>query len=150
MSAFVLGFSLPPLSLTMFSSSGEILSHVEGTDRYKRMRNLNIVRGLTEDGHYDEKHAALHFVDLMHGLACLHRCVLCLSACEKNVCFSVVPASARPACSDDPFVVSTGTASVTEISNRRYDFSPPCFVVLFVIVPLFPRVGSPFSPQNIL
>ena len=36
---------------------GEILSHVEGTNRYKRMCDGRRVRGLAEDGHYDEEHA---------------------------------------------------------------------------------------------
>jgi len=56
---------------------GEILSHVEGTNKYKRMRFRKKVRGLTEDGHFDEKHAALYFVDIMHGLAYLHRNRIC-------------------------------------------------------------------------
>ena len=51
------------------------MSHVEGTDRYARMRDRRRVRGLTARGHYDEPHAALYFVDLLHGLAYLHRCV---------------------------------------------------------------------------
>jgi len=55
-----------------YVSLGEILSHVEGTNRYKRMCDGRRVRGLTEDRHYDEEHAALYFVDVMNGLAYLH------------------------------------------------------------------------------
>ena len=52
---------------------GEILSHVEGTNKYTRKRYRRKVKGLTRDGHFDEKHAALYFVDILHGLAYLHR-----------------------------------------------------------------------------
>jgi len=60
-----------------FIFSGEILSHVEGTNQYKRMRYRKKVKGLTEGGYFDEKHAALYFVDIMHGLAYLHRNRIC-------------------------------------------------------------------------
>mmetsp|Transcript_12372 Transcript_12372/g.30239 ORF Transcript_12372/g.30239 Transcript_12372/m.30239 type:complete len:459 (+) Transcript_12372:351-1727(+) len=60
-----------------YVSLGEILSHVEGTNRYSRMRYRKKVRGLTAEGHFDEKHAALYFVDIMHGLAFLHRNRIC-------------------------------------------------------------------------
>eukprot|EP00579_Thalassiosira_antarctica_P001255 CAMPEP_0201868134 /NCGR_PEP_ID=MMETSP0902-20130614/2148_1 /ASSEMBLY_ACC=CAM_ASM_000551 /TAXON_ID=420261 /ORGANISM="Thalassiosira antarctica, Strain CCMP982" /LENGTH=773 /DNA_ID=CAMNT_0048393441 /DNA_START=125 /DNA_END=2446 /DNA_ORIENTATION=- len=60
-----------------YVSLGEILSHVEGTNKYTRMRYRKKVRGLTEKGHFDEKHAALYFVDIMHGLAYLHRNRIC-------------------------------------------------------------------------
>jgi len=60
-----------------YVSLGEILSHVEGTNQYKRMRYRKKVKGLTAEGHFDEKHAALYFVDVMHGLAYLHRNRIC-------------------------------------------------------------------------
>lgn len=60
-----------------YVSLGEILSHVENTNRYKRMRFRKRVKGLTKEGHFDEKHAALYFVDIMHGLAYLHRNRIC-------------------------------------------------------------------------
>lgn len=60
-----------------YVSLGEILSHVEGTNQYKRMRYRKKVKGLTEGGYFDEKHAALYFVDIMHGLAYLHRNRIC-------------------------------------------------------------------------
>lgn len=56
-----------------FFGLGEILSHVEGTDRYTRMRYRKRIKGLTSDGHFDETHAALYFVDILHGIAYLHR-----------------------------------------------------------------------------
>lgn len=56
-----------------YVSLGEILSHQEGTDTYKRMRYKRKVKGLTKDGHFDEENAALYLVDIMHGLAYLHR-----------------------------------------------------------------------------
>ncbi|KAL7541566.1 hypothetical protein ACHAWF_006971 [Thalassiosira exigua] len=56
---------------------GEILSHVEGTNKYMRMRYRKKVKGLTEGGYFDEKHAALYFVDILHGLAYLHRNRIC-------------------------------------------------------------------------
>ena len=40
------------------------------------MRYRNRVKGLTAGGHFDERHAALYFVDIMHGLAYLHRYVV--------------------------------------------------------------------------
>ncbi len=64
-----------------FVLKGEILSHVDGTDRYTRMRYRKKVQGLTSDGHFDEKHSALYFVDIMHGLAYLHR-----YGCNCNAC----------------------------------------------------------------
>eukprot|EP00956_Cyclotella_meneghiniana_P030562 scaffold77224_cov57-Cyclotella_meneghiniana.AAC.5 len=56
-----------------YVSLGEILSHVEGTDTYRRMRYKSKVKGLTPGGYFDEDNAALYFVDIMHGLAYLHR-----------------------------------------------------------------------------
>ncbi len=66
---------LPSHSFTFFVAPGEILSHVQGTNRYTRMRYRKKVKGLTPEGHFDERHAALYFVDIMHGLAYLHRYV---------------------------------------------------------------------------
>eukprot|EP00804_Cyclotella_cryptica_P011324 CCRYP_016352-RA/>CCRYP_016352-RA protein AED:0.05 eAED:0.05 QI:125/1/1/1/1/1/5/313/824 len=60
-----------------YVSLGEILSHVEGTDMYKRTRYKKRVKGLTPGGYFDEKNAALYFVDIMHGLAYLHRHEIC-------------------------------------------------------------------------
>jgi len=56
-----------------YVSLGEILSNVDGTDRYERNRYRRKVKGLTPKGYFDEKHAALYFVDILHGLAYLHR-----------------------------------------------------------------------------
>ena len=39
------------------------------------MRYRKKVKGLTSEGHFDERHAALYFVDILHGLAYLHRYV---------------------------------------------------------------------------
>lgn len=64
----VLSYDLMRLIFVMFITT-------EGTNKYRRMRYKKKVRGLTADGHFDEKHAALYFVDIMHGLAYLHRCV---------------------------------------------------------------------------
>jgi len=60
-----------------YVSLGEILSHVEGTDTYRRMRYKSKVKGLTPGGYFDEDNAALYFVDIMHGLAYLHRHGIC-------------------------------------------------------------------------
>merc|ERR1719491_291054 len=56
---------------------GEILSHVEGTNRYIRKRYRSRVHGLNNEGFFDEEHAALYFCDIMHGLAHLHRHHIC-------------------------------------------------------------------------
>lgn len=56
-----------------YVSLGEILSHQEGTDTYRRLRYKNKVKGLTPGGYFDEENAAMYFVDIMHGLAYLHR-----------------------------------------------------------------------------
>lgn len=56
-----------------YVSLGEILSHQEGTDEYRRMRYKKKVKGLTPEGYFDEENAAFYFVDIMHGLAYLHR-----------------------------------------------------------------------------
>mmetsp|Transcript_565 Transcript_565/g.887 ORF Transcript_565/g.887 Transcript_565/m.887 type:complete len:677 (-) Transcript_565:59-2089(-) len=60
-----------------YVSLGEILSNVDGTDRYERKRYRRKVKGLTPEGHFDEKNAALYFVDILHGLAYLHRHSIC-------------------------------------------------------------------------
>lgn len=60
-----------------YVSLGEILSHVEGTDRYERKLMKNKVKGLTPGGFFDEEHAALYFVDILHGLGYLHRHHIC-------------------------------------------------------------------------
>ena len=97
--------SPPPLTTShrmcvLLFHSGEILSHVDGTDRYTRMRYRRKVRGLTSEGHFDETHAALYFVDILHGLAYLHRCachcfcVYCLHLL-RNYAFLTVVCSYR-------------------------------------------------------
>jgi hypothetical protein len=60
-----------------YVSLGEILSNVDGTDRYERKRYRRKVNGLTPEGYFDEKNAALYFVDILHGLAYLHRHSIC-------------------------------------------------------------------------
>mmetsp|Transcript_26825 Transcript_26825/g.53861 ORF Transcript_26825/g.53861 Transcript_26825/m.53861 type:complete len:958 (-) Transcript_26825:58-2931(-) len=60
-----------------FVSLGEILSYVEGTNRYERKRMKSKVKGLTPGGYFDEEHAALYFVDILHGLGYLHRHHIC-------------------------------------------------------------------------
>ena len=60
-----------------YVSLGEILSNVEGTDRYERKRYRRKVKGLTPGGYFDEENAALYFVDILHGLAYLHRHSIC-------------------------------------------------------------------------
>mmetsp|Transcript_5223 Transcript_5223/g.10693 ORF Transcript_5223/g.10693 Transcript_5223/m.10693 type:complete len:780 (+) Transcript_5223:87-2426(+) len=76
---------------------GEIMTHVRGTDRYQRSlmnlppasttsssssRRLGLGRrssscsnlfGVNDEGYFDETHAALYFVDVMHALGYLHR-----------------------------------------------------------------------------
>ena len=60
-----------------YISLGEILSNVDGTDRYMRKGFCQKVKGVTPEGHFDEKNAALYFVDILHGLAYLHRHSIC-------------------------------------------------------------------------
>ena len=60
-----------------YVSLGEILSNVDGTDRYNRKRYRRKVKGYTPEGYFDEKNAALYFVDILHGLAYLHRHSIC-------------------------------------------------------------------------
>ena len=55
---------------------GEIMTNVQGSGRYKRrpLRNgEKKLEGVTHEGYFDETHAALYFVDIMHGLAHLHK-----------------------------------------------------------------------------
>ena len=73
-----------------YVSLGEILSNVEGTNLYKRMRYRKKVKGLTPDGYFDEKHAALYFVDIMHGLAYLHRNRICHRDLKPEVCVRLI------------------------------------------------------------
>ncbi|KAL7505377.1 hypothetical protein ACHAXN_002872 [Cyclotella atomus] len=59
---------------------GEIMSYVPKTDRYKRRERREgepELRGVTKEGYFDEEHCALYFVDLLHGLAHLHRHHIC-------------------------------------------------------------------------
>ena len=82
------------LMVLEYVSLGEILSNVNGTNRYKRMRYRNKVQGLTSEGHFDERHSALYFVDIMHGLAYLHRNRIChrdikpenILLCASGIC----------------------------------------------------------------
>jgi serine/threonine protein kinase len=60
-----------------YVSLGEILSNVDGTDRYRKRGQILKVKGLTPEGYYDEQNAALYFVDILHGLAYLHRHSIC-------------------------------------------------------------------------
>lgn len=62
---------------------GEILSYRDGTGTFRRktrpgaaMGNKYEVDGIV-DGHFDEEHAALYFVDILHGLAYLHSHHVC-------------------------------------------------------------------------
>ena len=55
---------------------GEIMTNVVGSGVYKRRPVRNgekELKGVTKDGYFDEEHAALYFVDIMHGLAHLHK-----------------------------------------------------------------------------
>jgi [calcium/calmodulin-dependent protein kinase] kinase len=59
---------------------GQIMTNVEGTGNYKRRpirKGERKLPGVTPDGHFDEHHAALYFVDIMHGLAHLHKNNIC-------------------------------------------------------------------------
>jgi len=54
---------------------GEILTYQKNYGTFRRKepaRNAQPIDGLV-DGHFDEYHAALYFVDIMHGLAYLHQ-----------------------------------------------------------------------------
>lgn len=54
---------------------GELLSHVKGTDRYERKWQDGEPRPsiAMSDGYFTEYQSALFFVDVMHGLATLHK-----------------------------------------------------------------------------
>jgi len=55
---------------------GEIMTNVKGTGMYKRRPRRKgelKLQGVTPEGYFDEHHAALYFVDIMHGLAHLHK-----------------------------------------------------------------------------
>lgn len=59
---------------------GEIMSYVPKTHRYRRRERRegeDELKGVTKDGHFDEEHCALFFVDLLHGLAHLHKLHIC-------------------------------------------------------------------------
>ena len=59
---------------------GEILTADPETGTYRRREarpGEPKVSGLTPDGHFDELHSALYFVDIMHGLAYLHQHHIC-------------------------------------------------------------------------
>ncbi|OEU21312.1 kinase-like protein, partial [Fragilariopsis cylindrus CCMP1102] len=57
---------------------GEILTYQENTATFKRSESLRHkkIDGLF-NGHFDEEHAALYFVDILHGLAYLHQHHIC-------------------------------------------------------------------------
>eukprot|EP00529_Nitzschia_sp_RCC80_P005832 CAMPEP_0113494962 /NCGR_PEP_ID=MMETSP0014_2-20120614/29370_1 /TAXON_ID=2857 /ORGANISM="Nitzschia sp." /LENGTH=1001 /DNA_ID=CAMNT_0000388857 /DNA_START=80 /DNA_END=3085 /DNA_ORIENTATION=+ /assembly_acc=CAM_ASM_000159 len=62
---------------------GEILSYKDGTGTFRRKTRPGAVidkkyevDGVV-DGHFDEEHAALYFVDILHGLAYLHSHHIC-------------------------------------------------------------------------
>lgn len=51
--------------------------------------------GVTPDGHFDEEHCALYFVDLLHGLAHLHRHHIVHrdlkpEVCQNSMCLSEI------------------------------------------------------------
>ena len=59
---------------------GEILTADPETGTYRRREarpGEPKLDGLTPDGHFDEFHSALYFVDIMHGLAYLHQHNIC-------------------------------------------------------------------------
>ena len=58
---------------------GEIMTYVPKTDRYKRRERRGrepALTGVTAEGYFVEEMCALYFVDLLHGLAHLHRQVV--------------------------------------------------------------------------
>ena len=56
---------------------GEILSFVEDKGMFvRRQKEGDVLEGVV-DGHFDEKHAALYFVDILHGLAYIHQHHIC-------------------------------------------------------------------------
>lgn len=58
---------------------GEILTFQEEDGTFKRSGNPHHrqIEGLVDGGHFDEEHAALYFVDILHGLAYLHQHHIC-------------------------------------------------------------------------
>eukprot|EP00536_Pseudo-nitzschia_multiseries_P001802 jgi/Psemu1/181949/e_gw1.23.200.1 len=58
---------------------GEILTFQEHDGTFKRSENLRHkeIEGLVNGGYFDEEHAALYFVDILHGLAYLHQHHIC-------------------------------------------------------------------------
>mmetsp|Transcript_17483 Transcript_17483/g.25696 ORF Transcript_17483/g.25696 Transcript_17483/m.25696 type:complete len:555 (+) Transcript_17483:85-1749(+) len=58
---------------------GEIMSFDEETARFRRVprEGMEPLKGVNADGYFDEKRAALYFVDVLHGLAYLHRNGIC-------------------------------------------------------------------------
>jgi serine/threonine protein kinase len=70
--------------------------YVPKTDTYKRRPRREgepELAGVTPEGHFDEEHCALYFVDLLHGLAHLHRHHIVHrdlkpEVCQNSLCFS--------------------------------------------------------------
>ena len=59
---------------------GQVMTHIEGTNMYKRRPRREgepLLEGVTADGFFNEHHAALLFVDVMHGLGYLHSQSIC-------------------------------------------------------------------------
>lgn len=58
---------------------GEILTFQEHDGTFKRSDRLRHkqIDGLIDGGYFDEEHAALYFVDILHGLAYLHQHHIC-------------------------------------------------------------------------
>mmetsp|Transcript_4074 Transcript_4074/g.11684 ORF Transcript_4074/g.11684 Transcript_4074/m.11684 type:complete len:813 (-) Transcript_4074:85-2523(-) len=58
---------------------GEILTFQEQDGTFKRSESLRHkqIDGLVNGGYFDEEHAALYFVDILHGLAYLHQHHIC-------------------------------------------------------------------------
>jgi serine/threonine protein kinase len=59
---------------------GQVMTNIEGTNMYKRRPRKEgepLLEGVTPDGHFDEYHAALLFVDVLHGLGYLHSQSIC-------------------------------------------------------------------------
>lgn len=59
---------------------GQVMTHIEGTNKYRRRPRKEgepMFEGVTADGYFDEYHAALLFVDILHGLGYLHSQSIC-------------------------------------------------------------------------
>ena len=58
---------------------GEILTFREEDGTFRRSESLRHkqIDGLVDAGHFDERHAALYIVDILHGLAYLHQHHIC-------------------------------------------------------------------------